>query len=435
VPTFLDAKNAKAEGKPRRLSFGAGLYLWVTPAGTKSWRCNYSRDGRNQIAVLGHFPAMSINEAKAARMAIRTAIDAGGDPRALRHAARAERRTTDSATLETVARQWIDVASDLWTPRYRAQVEGRFRTYVYPAIGPVPVSMIDRDRLFEVMKAAKQVSWAQAIHVRQHLSAVFDFALADPKLGLNYNPIQRNSKYLPSRLGAPEPEAPRAFVATIEDARRVLAAVETRDPRKRAFPASLLAHRLIALTAVRKMEAVEAEWSEIDFATAIWTIPAARMKGKRGAKRPHVVPLSPQAIDVLRTARRLADGSRLVFPSRPSQHSGPINKGSLNDIMQLALTKIGMASRHCIHGWRHTFSTITNEADDGDARAIDAMLAHKLRGESHVEGRYNHALLIAKRRRIACQWADMLMVGAPSAAVLVGLDKPASNVVPLREAA
>jgi integrase len=438
MPTFLDAKNAKAEGKPRRLSFGAGLYLWITPAGTKSWRCNYSRDG-NQVAVLGHFPEMAIVDAKAAKDAIRTCVREGGDPRALRHAAKVERRQTDGTTIESVGRQWVRFGSDAWTPRYRVEVERRLARYVYPKIGAIPVSMVGREQLLDLVHATKGHSWAQAVHVRQHLSAIFDFALADPATALAFNPIQRNAKYLPTRKTARKPEAPRAFVRTIEDARKVLAAVEARIAgyRRQPLPASLLAHRLIALTAVRKMEAVEAQWSEVDLDAAIWTIPAARMKGKRGDKRDHVVILAPQALDVLRTARRLAPiGSSLVFPARLSARSSPLEDSTLNELLKDRLALIGMTGRHTVHGWRSSFSTICNEADEGASRAVtDSMLAHKLKGESHVEGRYMHAQWLAARRRIACAWADMLLAGAPSAAVLVGLEPAPSNVIPMREAA
>jgi integrase len=251
---------------------------------------------------------------------------------------------------------------------------------------------------------------------------VFEYALDIGRLEVN--PVQRVARRLPKRVKG-ENET-QAHVETIEAARNVLAVIEA----ARVQPASLLAHRFIALTAVRKMEAVEAEWTEIDFAAQTWTIPARRMKGRRGQKREHVVTLSPQALDVLHAARQLAPAeSTLVFPTARGK---ALAASKLNDLMVGALRRAKLGGSHTVHGWRATFSTILNEADPTNYRVIDVSLAHK--AFSGVEAHYNHARYLAERRRVACAWADMLMVGAPSAWALVGLEEP-SNVVPFKVAA
>jgi integrase len=120
-----------------------------------------------------------------------------------------------------------------------------------------------------------------------------------------------------------------------------------------------------------------------------------------------------------------------VFPRRPGVEDHPIHDSSLNDLY----SKRGLQGRHTIHGWRSTFTTILNDQDHTRYRITDMMLGHKVIGSSEAAAHYDHASYAAARREMACVWADQLMVGAPSALALVGMAKPASNVVQLRDAA
>ena len=422
LATYQTLKSAVAKREAGRYPFGSGLYCIVTASGNAAWRCNYVRDGRNQVATLGHFPAMSVTQAQAARETIRHAVRAGGDPRAERHAARAERATDNAATVETIGRAWLRNSARSWTPDYAKAVESRLTKYVFPTLGQIPVRSVSRQSIIDLLTTLDDKHHAQAVHVRHNLSGLFEYALDIGRLEVN--PVQRVARRLPKRVRG-ENET-QAHVETIEAARNVLAVIES----GRKQPSVLLAHRFVALTAVRKMEAVEAEWSEIDFKAETWTIPAQRMKGRRGQKREHVVTLSPQALDVLRVARQLAPvESTLVFPS---MHGKALGASDLNHLVVATLRKANLEGAHTVHGWRATFSTILNEADPTNYRVIDVSLAHK--AFSGVEAHYNHARYLAERRRVACAWADMLMVGAQSPWSLVGLEAP-SNVVPFREAA
>jgi integrase len=424
IATYQQLKSAVAGRKPGRFRFGKGLYAIVTATGNAAWRCNYLRDGRNQVATLGHFPAMGVKEAEAARVAVRHTVQQGGDPGAAKHAAKVERKTADTNTVEAVGRAWIAAKADGWTPTYKVEVERRLRLHVLPKIGDVPVKLVDAKAIEDVVLGVRRFR-AQAVHVRQHLGGLFRYAVAHRMVA--FNPVQEIAEYLPKRVRGDERERPQAAVRTIEGARAILAAVEAVN----ALPSSLLSHRLIALTAVRKREATEAEWSEVDFQAATWTIPARRMKGRRGQKRDHVVTLAPQALEVLQAARRLAPaGSALVFPATRGQ---ALDHSALNALIVAALARAGLAGRHTVHGWRSTFSTILNEADPTNYRIIDIALAHKAFGA--VEAHYNRAEYLAERRRIACVWADLLMVGAPSAFALVGLVPASDNVIKLRRAA
>jgi integrase len=423
----LDIKRAKATDKPIRLRCGKGLFCTVTPAGTKTFKTDYWRGGRHFEVVLGHYPEMSLADATAARMKLRRTVRAGGNPRVEIEAARAERIEADAATVRLIGERWIAVASAHWSPDYRRNVAYRLAKYVYKAIGNDPVARVSTMDIETLLHGIADGKRTQAAHVRQHMQCLFDYAIGHDLMAAN--PV-RKLKYLPKRVLNNEHEQTQPHVETIEAARAVLHAVEASTVN----PFLKLVHRLIALTVVRKMEGMGAQWSEFaDGADGMtWTIPAARMKGRRGLKRAHVIPLSPQAADVIHAARRLAlllgIRSDSVFPGRGE--GGNLDRSSLN----FAMSSVGLVGVHSVHGWRTVFSTLLNEADPGAYRVIDVMLAHRAFGA--VEAHYNKAQFLTERRRMATLWADQLLQGAPSAMGLIGEPgERASNVLYLSEAA
>jgi len=435
-----EIKTAKPGSK---LRFGNGLYLLVSANGTKSWQVRYYVAGKAQATIVGRWPRVSVEDAKAKRADIAQTVHDGGDPTKERQEKRAARIEADAATVRKVGDAWIATASKTaskvpWSEPYARAVKGRMAAYVYPAIGDRAIGRIgshDVEAIVGGVVNAKGLYLrAQAVHVRLNLQKLFDYALRRKLVA--ENPVRIIAEDLPHRTigGEDSEEQCRAFVATIEEARTVLRAVET----ARAPVFEKLLHRLIALTAVRKMEAIGAEWWEVSEGEDgwTWTIPAVRMKGRKNKKRSHIVPLSPQAVEVLLAARALAAAlgikSGAVFPGH--SRSGGLARNGLNKVVQRTIARVGLAGRHTIHGWRSTMTTLLIERDFRDERAIDAMLAHKPIGVSRAQKHYDHAVLLPVRRRLACVWADMLLLGAPSAFALVGMVEP-SNVVQLREAA
>jgi integrase len=430
TPGFLDAQRAvpNPDGSANILRFGDGLDLWVTPR-QKMWRCKVQRDGKRTTLNLGAFPDVSIKEAKAKRAAMKIAPDPAQAKRTERvHAVEAAERT-----LRFVAARWMEARGDKanWTPLVREAIGRRIETYVLPKLGDVAISAIEADDVEGLIKGVFRKYPRTAVALRQHLSGMFAYAARRDWCATNL--VAKIAEDLPARKRGDEKN--HAHVATIEDARAVLAAVEARA--KVSSPWTMLAHRLIALTAVRGGEALGARWSEFDLDAATWTIPAERMKGKRT----HVIALAPQAIDVVRAARRLRK-NEFVFPSQ-RQNSPCMDRATMTRCIREALEKAKLGRVLVCHGWRGTFSTIMNEIDEGASfRVVDVMLAHSAfrdsvetrdARKSSVEGHYNHAEYRSARHRIACQWADMLLDGAPTALALIGLadEAPASNVVQL----
>jgi integrase len=438
TPGFLDAQRAvpNPDGSRNILRYGDGLDLWVGRR-SKTWRCKVMRNGERTWITLGTFPEVSIKAAKAKRAAIKIAPD----PARAKRVERVEAVEAAERTLRFVAARWMEARGDKanWTPLVRCAIGRRLDNYVLPKLGDLPISAITTDDAEGLIKSVFRKYPRTAVAIRQHLSGIFAYAAR--RKWCDANLIQQIAEDLPARKRGTERTQPH--VATIEDARAVLAAVEARA--KFLAPWTVLAHRLIALTAVRGGEARGARWSEFDLDAATWTIPAERMKGKDGNRRAHVVALAPQAIEVVRTAARLRT-NEFVFPSQ-RKRSEVLDRSSMSKMIQRALADAKLGRVLVAHGWRGTFSTIMNELDEGASfRVVDVMLAHaafrdsvetKDARKSSVEGHYNHAQYRSARHRIACQWADMLLVGAPTALALIGLDEavPSTNVVPLRRTA
>jgi integrase len=431
IATAFDVHNAKPADKPFTLRCGDGLRLFVTPAGTKSWRCHYQRKGTDHVRVLGHYrqdkSGMSLAEARHQRALIRKAVKDGRDPAAECLAAKIKRAEGDAATFEKIAREWLPKrkASKRWSEAFAANVLFRLGKHVFPVIGKRPIADISFDEIHDVLTRVLKAAPAQTAHVRQHMAGVFDYAVGSLRIA-PFNPVRSGANDLPKRHREDERHQPRA--ETIEGARAVLAAVET----SQAGPVVKLGHRLIALTAVRKQEVFDARWAE--FGPGLWTIPKGRMK----AKRPHLVPLSPQAKEVIEAARALAKAlgwqSDLVFPSAKTGRAQ--SRNTINDCMKRALVKAELTKNaHVPHGWRGTFSTLMNERYPlGDHyRIIEIMLAHKVHNSTAAP--YNGAEHLPERRELFEEWADLLLDGAPDAFTIAGLQRTqaARNVVQLRE--
>jgi integrase len=432
LATGADIKKAKPGAK---LRFGSGLYLLIGATGIRSWQVHYDVNGKHQATIVGRWPELGVVEAKARRDDIRRTVREGGDPAHERHERRQARRESDAATVRVVGEAWMASAkmARKWSDLYVSHTGIRMAKHVYPVLGDRPIGRVTAQEVEAlIIGLTKPVGdrpapTSQSVHVRQNLQSMFDYALRRDLVTIN--PVRKIADDLPKRA---TDEVGRAHVETIEEARAILRAVDA----SKAGPFARLAHRLIALTAVRKMEGIGARWSEITEGAdgMTWSIPGVRMKGRRGAKRDHVIPLAPQAADVFRAARALQDAagirSDFVFPGPNPRVT--IHHSGMNWVMQRVLTEAGMKGRHTVHGWRATFSTLCNEADPGAYRVIDVMLAHKT--FAAIEARYNKATFLAERRKLACIWADRLLDGAPTAAALVGLEDN-GNVVQLRRAA
>lgn len=409
-------KAAKAKEKPYKLADANQLYLYVSPAGTRSWRMNYTF-GRNakgspqqKTLTFGTYPAMTLLQARARRDEAKALLQQGLDPTVQRKIAVLNTASAQANTFETVARAWHGKQLPRWSKVHAADVLTSLEENVFPHIGALPIAELKAPKLLEVLSKVEGRGAIETAHrIRSRISSVFVFAIAsglaesDPaaSLGKALRPKPRSKK--------------QPAITGFKEVQQMLLDCEA----ERCRASTKLAMRFLALTAVRPGELRGARWAEfegIDWKTGatkdpLWRIPAERMKGDEDRKAEeggdHLVPLAPAAVAVLKVVHRLSGDLELVFPGERHPHR-PISENTLRAL----LIRAGYHQRHVPHGFRAAFSTIMNErakrlGNDGDRAVIDLMLAHVPKDK--VEGAYNRAAYMERRRELAEEWADMLV--------------------------
>jgi integrase len=378
--------NAKPGSKPQRMWDSGGLYIEVAPTGGKWWRWKYRVNGKEKRLSFGTFPEVSLLEARGLRDDARRLLRAGTDPSAKRQSEKKREHLAEANAYEAVAREWYEKQANIWTQGHAADVLRRLESNLFPALGDRPIDQITAPELLAAVRKIESRGAHDLAHrVLQVASQIFRYGVAtgrcerDPALSLR---------------GALTPHKGRHQAAvTPEELPVLLRAIDGYGDIGDKLTGYAL--RLLALTFVRTSELIGAEWSEFDLDSAVWIIPAERMK----MKTQHVVPLSRQTIGVLRDVRAIGGGSRYVFPGRNPDK--PIS----NNTMLFALYRLGYKGKMTGHGFRAVASTVLNEAGfRGDV--IERQLAHSERDE--IRGAYNRAEYLPERRKMMQGWADHL---------------------------
>lgn len=402
---LTDAKVRRADPaeKPYKLADGGGLYLFVTPTGAKSWRMKYRIGGKEKRLTFGLYPEVSLSEARAERDEARRRIRGGADP--AKDRAMAKLQHGGAATFESVARDWHQRESPRWAPVHAGDVLRSFERDVFPQIGDLPITEIDAPLLLRTLRKVEDRGAIEtAKRLRQRMSAVFVDAIAqgigrdDPAAT-----VERALRPLPAKGRQPAVTDP-------DELRRLLTAVEVST----ASPVTKAASTLLALTAVRPGVVLGARWDEfedLEGDSPQWRVPASRMKLRRDRKADaafdHLVPLGPAAVQVLAGLRPLTGHLPIVFPNQRKSRE-PMSENAIGYLYN----RVGYHGRHVPHGWRASFSTIMNERAEragraSDRQVIDLMLAHT--PKDRVEGAYNRAAFMPRRREIAEEWAMVLL--------------------------
>ncbi len=397
---LTNAVVSRVRPKPRayKLFDGRGLFLFVAPSGLRSFRWRFRLGGKEQLLTIGSFPEVSLADARARCDVAREQLGRGEDPRAARSGT-----AFDAVTVERAARAWHAHRRSDWTPVHAADVIASLERDVFPAIGALPLAEVTRPLVLATLRAIEARGRIEtARRIQQRINAVFAFARSEG--WCDHDPAGDVAEALKRAL------APRRQPAIVDagELRQLLAAAGLVD----APIAVKLASRFLALTAVRLAAVRGARWEEIEDlggAAPVWRVPAARMKlaaaKKVDAANDHLVPLSTPAVEILRDARaRVSPAGGLIFPG--------VAEGAIGRLYARA----GFAGRHVPHGWRASFSTILNEALPGERGAIDRALGHVGGGRDEeadginrkVEGAYNRATHLPRRRRLFDEWASIV---------------------------
>lgn len=413
--TDIACRNAKPGNRPRKLADGGGLYLLVNQSG-KYWRWDYRFAGKRKTMALGTYPevplatqrdrtgkALSIG-AREKLAEARAVLGSGVDPMLARKQEKLTRAHASATGFEAVAREWHAKFGQRWAPATAAKILGQLEQGVFPWLGARPVGEVTAPELLAVLRRIESRGALETAHrVKQNCGRVFRYAIATGRA--ERDPAADLSGALP-----PVKEAHHAAVTEPQGVGELLKAID-------AFSGTFIvkcALRLAPLLFVRPGELRQAEWAEIDLDAARWVIPAERMKMRQA----HLVPLSAQAVAVLREIHPLTGHGRLVFPG-VRDHDRPLSENTLNQ----ALRRIGYApDEMTAHGFRSIASTLLNE-QGWNPDAIERQLAHAERNA--IRGAYNRAELLPERVRMMQAWADYLD-GLKAGAVIVPIGRRAA---------
>ena len=380
--TAIQVEKAKPGPKTQRLLDERGLYLVVRTTGSRSWVQRITIDGDRTDIGLGGYPDVRLALARKKSAEIRTAVAEGRDPRA-------ERRQPNIPTFRDAAEQYILETSDRWkNPKEAINWRGCLATYAYPKFGNTRIDRVTRADVLNTLKPVFESKPSLARKLRQRIRQIFAAAMASDYIDLN-----PAGEVIDAGLPRTPAVAAHFRALPYQDVPDVLRRVEA----SQAGLASKLCFRFLALTAGRSGEARGARWDEVVMESRTWTIPDSRMK----AGVEHRVPLSDQALDVLRRAKTLDDDSGLVFPSRYKPG---------RELSDMTLTKLlrdlGLADRATVHGFRTSFKTWCMETTDTPWAVGEAALAHTL-GNS-TEQAYARSDLFERRRELMEQWGSFV---------------------------
>jgi len=385
--TDLSVRTAKAGEALYKLSDGRGLQLHITATGSKLWRWAYRFDGKQKLMALGVYPDISLAQARQMADEARKLLATGTDPMAQRKVDKINRQQAAGNTFKVIATAWWEHWKSSRSERHADYVQRRLQGDILPAIGDRPIDEIQAPELVRMTKTIeKRGALDIAKRSLQTCGQIFRYAIAhglatrNPATDIRPGDVLKpRKKQNYARLDAKElPE--------------LLRKIETYP----GSPVTRLAMKLMAMTFVRTSELIGARWEEFDLENARWDIPSERMK----MKTPHIVPLSQQAIILLRTLHTLTGHRPLLFPG-DRNHETPMS----NNTILKALERMGYKGRMTGHGFRGIASTVLHEQGQEHAH-IELQLAHQERDDTSAA--YNHALYLKPRAKMMQEWADYL---------------------------
>lgn len=394
-------KAKKPEAAPYRLSDGDGLYLLVRPDGKRWWRLDYTHAGKRKTLSLGTYPDTGLALARRKAAAERELVAAGIDPSEARKTGKAqqaealetERRLAEGIPLadsfEAIAREWFEKFSAEWVAGHADKIIRRFERDVFPWMGARPIAEIKAPELLSVLRRIEDRGAIETAHrAMQNCGQVFRYAIAtgraerDISADLRGSLAKRNKKnHLPA----------------ITDPKQIGGLLRSLDGYS-GFFVTKCALRLAPLVFVRPGELRKAEWSEFDLDNGEWNIPASRMK----MREPHLVPLSRQAVEILRELYAVTGRGQYVFPGARTNGRPMSDNAVLAALRRMGIPKEEMSG----HGFRAMARTVLDEVLGFRPDWIEHQLAHAVRDPN---GRaYNRTAHLTKRREMMQAWADYL---------------------------
>lgn len=395
--TDPECKNATCPpDKPRtRLADSGGLYLEVSPNGSRRWFWKYRKDGKEGRMALGSYPAVSLSAARKARDAAKQTKASGADPVQARKVEKLKATNPAGDTFRVVVWEWYEKQAPQWSEAHAQRAKRQFERDLLPWLGERKLAAIEPVELLATLRKVEQRGAIETADRGLMLARqVWRYGVATGR-------VQRD--ITADLKGALSPYRGKHFAAITDPAKlgELIRAIRA----YRGGPVVRAALQLAPMLFQRPGELRGAEWSEIDLDGALWTIPAARMKRSKEGKEtgdPHLVPLPRQAVEILRGLHGYTGHGLKVFPGERN-HDRPISENSV----RTALITLGYTSEvQTWHGFRATARTMLAERLECDPLLIEAQLAHSVKD---ANGRaYNRTQYIKQRTDMMQRWADFL---------------------------
>ncbi|WP_419965486.1 tyrosine-type recombinase/integrase [Stenotrophomonas geniculata] len=384
--TDMAARNAKGKEKPYKLAAGAGLYLQVMPNGNRYWRMKYRRAGKEKLLSIGVYPEVTLKEACDKRDAARAQLRDGKDPSEEKQLGKLKAQLSADGRFGAVALEWLETRGDL-AESTRSKAKWMLETYAFPWLGKRAIEDVSTAEVLSVLRRLEAQDKIESTQrLRQICGQVFRYAVATGRLDRDPTAALR---------GALKTAKNRHY-ASITDPAKIGELLRAIDGYTGQLT-TLCALKFAPLVFTRPGELRKAEWSEIDFEDGQWCIPAEKMKMGLA----HIVPLSRQALAVLRELHPVTSKSRYIFPSVRSLRD-PMSENTVN----AALRRLGYGTDDMTgHGFRSMASTLLHEMG-WTSDAIERQLAHAERNP--IKAAYNRAEHLPERRRMMQAWADYL---------------------------
>ncbi|MAX33720.1 MAG: integrase [Halomonadaceae bacterium] len=380
------ARNAKPREKLYRIADGHGLCLEVRPSGRKVWRLRYRLDGKANMWTIGDYPQVKLGPAREHREWGRELIARGIHPRDQAERDKQARQAEQAQTFRNVAEKWLEDRAGEWTAYYKGQVRKGLDNDIYPAFGDKPIREVEAADVLDLIRGVeKRGAPSVALLLRQWVSAIFRYGI------INLQADTDPASFIKGAVS--RPKVKHATALPEKDLRVLLGQLEVFG----GYRTTRLAIELLLLTMVRTVELRRGRWADVDLEDAIWRIPEADMK----MRRPHLVPLSKQAVEKLKELKEYTGGGELLLPGMKNPRQ-PIHHTTINQ----ALVRMGFGKgRFAAHGFRATASTVLNE-QGWSPDAIERQLAHA--PSNKVRASYNHAQHMDTRKEMMQWWADYL---------------------------
>lgn len=380
--------RAKPKEKPYKLSDRDGLYLFVKPSGSRYWRMNYRFGGAQRTISFGRYPELTLAEARESVLEARKLLGKGIDPVDHAKLERIADTMAAASSFKAVADEWLEKArleqrAAMTIKKYEWQLG-----LVMPTLGKRPIAKITtHEVLLALKKIERTKKYYTAGSVRGTCSQVFRYAIATARAERDVCRDLRGALVTPKVVH-------RAAITTPKEAGALMRSIEEYE----GDTLTRIALRLLPHLFVRPGELRHAEWKEFDFERRVWTIPEHKMK----MRRPHAVPLSRQAMEIIRGIEHDATFSPYLFPSLRTQDR-PMSDNTINAALRcLGFGKDEMTA----HGFRALAATLLNEMGLWNADAIERQLAH---AESNaVRKAYTRGQYWDERVRMMQHWSDHL---------------------------